>query len=141
MKWLRGILLLAALFFGYMALEVVGYRQVVPLGRAGTLREFLMWQPKARGFQDLRVGDRRYVFAYGQRHWLPLMPSGPPAYVFDEAGRLVDWTADSGDSSDFMQRWTDQLAPRQPRTFTRGDVEQIAATQPARGEATTTPTR
>ena len=31
--------------------------------------------------------------------------SGPPEYVFDKGGSLVDWTADSGDDGDYQARW------------------------------------
>ncbi len=34
------------------------------------------------------------------------LPSGPPVYIFDESGVLVDWAADSGEASDFNRRWT-----------------------------------
>ena len=30
------------------------------------------------------------------------LPSGPPAYLFDESGRLVDFTCDVGDSTTFQ---------------------------------------
>ena len=32
-------------------------------------------------------------------------PSGPPMYVFDSQGRLLDYTLDSGDDPAFMDRW------------------------------------
>ena len=31
------------------------------------------------------------------------LPSGPPAYLFDSAGRLADFTLDVGDSTRFQQ--------------------------------------
>ncbi|MCA9047877.1 MAG: hypothetical protein KDA89_04070 [Planctomycetaceae bacterium] len=30
------------------------------------------------------------------------LPSGPPAYLFDESGHLVDFTCDVGDSATFQ---------------------------------------
>lgn len=36
---------------------------------------------------------------------LTSLPSGPPAYVFDETGVLVDWTADRGDTPSFVRKW------------------------------------
>jgi hypothetical protein len=31
--------------------------------------------------------------------------SGPPAYVFDSGGGLVDWTPDRGDASSYVKEW------------------------------------
>jgi len=33
------------------------------------------------------------------------LPSGPPVYVFDSAGKLLDWSRDSGDDPTFLQKW------------------------------------
>jgi hypothetical protein len=32
-------------------------------------------------------------------------PSSPPAYVYDEAGRFVDWCPDPGDRTAYRTRW------------------------------------
>ena len=34
------------------------------------------------------------------------LPSGPPGYVFDGAGNLVEWCQDLGDNPNFSKRWT-----------------------------------
>jgi len=34
------------------------------------------------------------------------LPSGPPGYVFDGAGNLVEWCRDLGDNPDFCKRWS-----------------------------------
>ena len=34
-------------------------------------------------------------------------PSGPPAYIFDENGRIVDWCRDIGDNPSFIKKWGD----------------------------------
>jgi hypothetical protein len=33
------------------------------------------------------------------------LPSGPPAYIFNESGILVDWTSDLGDNPSFIAKW------------------------------------
>lgn len=33
------------------------------------------------------------------------LPSGPPVYIFDERGALVDWSRDLGDSPSFVHKW------------------------------------
>lgn len=60
-----------------------------------------------------RIGVYRVDYA-GQQHVLVLtrppsaglaLPSGPPAYVFDSNGRLVTWSADTGDDPEFSRTW------------------------------------
>lgn len=36
--------------------------------------------------------------------WLAL-PSGSAAYVFDETGKMVQWSSDVGDDSQFQRQW------------------------------------
>jgi hypothetical protein len=56
--------------------------------------------------QTYRVNHqgREFTYALG-----PLLawaaPSGPPIYVFDEAGRLLDYTLDAGDDQRFGNDW------------------------------------
>jgi hypothetical protein len=33
------------------------------------------------------------------------LPSGPPTYVFDSAGLLLDWSRDVGDEPAFREKW------------------------------------
>ena len=54
----------------------------------------------------------RCVTAKGRDYILATAPmvewalqSGPPMYVFDSQGRLLDYTLDSGDDPAFMNRW------------------------------------
>lgn len=34
------------------------------------------------------------------------VPSGPPAYVFDSKGQLVDWSLDTGEDPEFFRKWS-----------------------------------
>lgn len=44
-------------------------------------------------------GERYLVWEGGKLFWDMLaVSSGPPVYVFDESGQLLDWTDDSGDN-------------------------------------------
>jgi hypothetical protein len=45
-----------------------------------------------------------YTLTYGEIRTI-YFPSGPPAYLFDGSGRLVDWTPDVGDGAAFRQTW------------------------------------
>ena len=33
------------------------------------------------------------------------LPSGPPAYIFDKNGNLIDYSLDTGDDPDFLNKW------------------------------------
>ena len=37
------------------------------------------------------------------------LPSGHPIYVYDNEGKLADWTLDEGDDSAFLQKWENLL--------------------------------
>jgi len=57
-------------------------------------------------FQIRRVAakGRDYILATAPMvGWA--FPSGPPMYVFDSQGCLLDYTLDSGDDPAFMDRW------------------------------------
>ena len=36
--------------------------------------------------------------------WLAV-PSGPAAYVFDETGKMIQWSRDTGDDARFQKQW------------------------------------
>jgi len=68
------------------------------------------------GFLELRanVGEIRHFVRDGRAYFMVVgqtpnhilaLPSGPPAYIFDESGRLVDWTGDLGDAQSFVSKW------------------------------------
>lgn len=46
------------------------------------------------------------------------LPSGPAANVFDDQGRLVDWSADTGDDSRFPNNWPS-------KAMTPGSIEDL----------------
>ena len=58
-------------------------------------------------------GGLYYIAFSPMDAWFAL-PSGPAAYVFSDAGSLVDWTADSGDDPAFSEQW---LRTAQPSTL------------------------
>lgn len=107
MTWLRWLILAAVLIGGCVATEVACYRRNVPDSRAATLAEYLAWRPSAAEFAVVESGGRRHVIAYGPKSW-PMLASGPSAYIFDDTGRMVDWSPDIGDDPAFDERWTAQ---------------------------------
>src|SRR5436190_17451546 len=105
MKRLRGLIIVAVLIGGCVAAEYISHRLANPSGHVSTLREYLAWRPSAEQFAAVDVNGKAYVIAYGgpTSSWL-LLSSGPSAYVFDDTGRLVDWSADIGDDPTFDGR-------------------------------------
>ena len=81
------------------------HERLAPPEGAKELHAFLLQMPRPDRAYELRVGDARYVELVGPLPPTFTLPSGPPAYVFDESRQLVDWTADQGDDPGFTSRW------------------------------------
>ena len=84
-----------------------------------TLEEFRGWK------RDSIIGEGTYENS-GLTYTVLLVPagrflaSGPSAYLFDEEGQFVDWTADMGDSYTVKNRFN----------LTSGHVENIELKKP-----------
>lgn len=100
-----GVLFVIGVLF--LVADIRNMKRVVPSGHAATLTEYLEWQPEATEFVDTTFGGKRHIIAYGPDRASELA-SGLPAYVFDETGRLVDWSTDIGDDPEFDARWSAQ---------------------------------
>lgn len=131
MKRLRRLVVAAAMIGGCPATEYVSHRRVDPTGRVSNLSEFLAWQASAEHFAAVDANGGRHVIAYGlYDSWL-LSSSGPSAFVFDPAGRLVDWSSDIGDDPRFDGRWDAQRSRVTGLSLSRDRVNAIPATRPA----------
>jgi hypothetical protein len=131
MKRFRGLVILAVLIGGYFTTEYVSHGRVNPTGRISTLDEYLAWRPSAQQFAKVDLNGRQHMIAYGpMSSWL-LLSSGPSAYVFDDKGRLVDWSSDIGDDPQFDEQWNAQQSRGMASTHSRKEVQKIAATQSA----------
>jgi hypothetical protein len=69
-----------------------------------SLAECLEKMPEPARVEVFAQDGREYLLLTGRTQALPRLPSGPPLYVFDRTGRLVDWVGESGDN-DFYARW------------------------------------
>lgn len=51
----------------------------------------------------MRIDGRDYVVWFAE--WKPFLrfTSGPPSYVFDDRGRLVAWSVETGEGGDIMR--------------------------------------
>jgi len=73
--------------------------------------------PERRGIRELadaveietvrksEENDSVYYLAIGATPPAYVLASGPPAYVFDKHGALLEWVEDSGDQPHAMARW------------------------------------
>jgi hypothetical protein len=86
------------------------YHSVQPAGP--TLADHLARRPAAEQGRVFVADGQKYLALLGPIQVLPRLPSGWPVYVFDSAGRLVDWTPDDGDDEEFTRRWAGAFAGR-----------------------------
>src|SRR5262245_20975288 len=65
-------------------------------------------------FGEGKKDETIYLFRWKKKEYFaieiqddvfPRIASGPPAYIFTTAGRLVDWTKDRGDDNRFASNW------------------------------------
>jgi hypothetical protein len=82
-----------------------------PGAKGQTFNDFIQSKRAPRKMELLETGNQQYVFIIGRMTplWLITISSGPPCYVFDARGGLIDWTADMGDDSRFVKRWPHSL--------------------------------
>mgnify|MGYP001552173015 CR=1 FL=1 len=132
MKRFRGLIIFAVLIGGCLTSEYVSHRRVDPAGRVTNLTAYLAWRPSAEHFAQVDIHGKPHVIAYGPMSSWVLLSSGPSACVFDDTGRLVDWSADIGDDPQFDEKWNAQRSRGSGRTLSGDQVRKMAATRPAR---------
>ena len=104
-------LVVAALFAAWVLHLLWWLESVKPGGQ--TLAEQLVKMPEPDQRRVFTKGGQEYLALFGPVEALPRFPSGPPVYIFDSAGRLVDWTPDEGDDEAFHQRWPGAFGGRE----------------------------
>ena len=130
MKRFRGATIVLAVIGALVLTEYISHKRVNPTGKFTNLREYLAYRPSSDWFETLDGDGKHYVIAYGpMASWL-MLSSGSSAYVFDNTGRLVDWSSDVGDDGNFHARWDSKGLGDQGRSIPRKEVERIASTQP-----------
>ncbi len=81
------------------------YAQHVRPTGISDLRGFLArYSEVDRSFKIARGADQYFVVTLRVSSGMAL-PSGPPAYVFDARGRLVDWSMDTGEDPRYISAW------------------------------------
>jgi hypothetical protein len=102
--------ILALLAMEWHRAETRYHELVTPPKGRNTMQEFLRVRPDYLSIRSLSIVGKPYFEVLGR---FPneglvddflLLPSGPPAYIFDNRGVLVDWRADMEDGR-FSSRW------------------------------------
>lgn len=88
---------------GWVVLLKRWWQSVQPGG--ATLPAVLAVHPQPEGRRVFDIEGSEYLALFGPVQPFPRFPSGPPVYVFDRSGALVDWTPDEGDDEEFKRRW------------------------------------
>ena len=86
--------------------EVYYARSITPKG-ISTIHDFFQRFGSPSSIHMVqRTGQSYYEFTGPLRPaWVLAFPSAPPAYVFDQQGRLSDWCSDPGDAPSFRKTW------------------------------------
>ena len=99
--------IIAAVVAYWIGSEVYYSRSISPKA-ISTVAEYFHRFGEPRGVHQIQRENKTYYMLFG-RGPSPLvfaLPSSPPTYVFDDAGQLVEWCPDRGETqSGFNHRW------------------------------------
>lgn len=106
LKWAGFIVVLGVLFVIWALLDLRVRKSFAPSRADISFHEFNSSHTikLARTFE---LEGKQYFEALSQipQSAFFYAASGPPAYVFDSEGRLVDWTPDRGEASRYLKKW------------------------------------
>ena len=88
---------------GLYALKTCYVSPLEPPPSVVTFDDYLAWRSDATEFVRITKRGREFIQAKGPESGV--LASGPSGYVFDSAGRMVDWSFDTGDDPEFVGRW------------------------------------
>jgi len=103
------IILLLAMILTWLASEFRYAARICPTGKADTYHDYRQKMNAPRRGNLLEKDGQQYYALFGKVDAWFALPSGPPVYVFDTNGVMVDWTSDSGEDPEFTRTWTDRL--------------------------------
>ncbi|MCP5521006.1 MAG: hypothetical protein H7A46_05615 [Verrucomicrobiales bacterium] len=73
---------------------------------ATTYREYRATLPTPQWVRQVETNGQTCYLAAGPTRAPLAFPSGPPVYVFDVSGALVDWSLDEGEDVKFQGTWS-----------------------------------
>lgn len=104
-EFVLGLVLIGIPGFAWIGSELRWARINSPHGRFTCASQYLATGRLPSRVAKITSNGSRFWIAYGPMdHWLAV-PSGSAAYVFDESGRMVAWSRDSGDDVAFQRSW------------------------------------
>jgi len=110
MRISRKQLIVCALLVGipgvaWLGSEIRWTRINNPHGKFASASEYLAAGRMPSRVTTLTTNGSTFVIAYGRGDYWLAVPSGPAAYVFDQSGRMVTWSFDTGDDDRFQRDW------------------------------------
>ncbi len=76
-----------------------------PAGKFCTASEYLATGRLPSRVTTITTNGSTFFIAYSPMDSRLAIPSGPAAYVFDESGRMIAWSRDTGDDGRFHRDW------------------------------------
>jgi len=99
--------IMGALVAYWIGSEIYYSRSISPKG-VSTVAEYVHQFGEPRAVHQIGRDGKTYymIFGRGPSPLVFALPSSPPTYVFDDAGRFVEWCPDRGETqSGYNQRW------------------------------------
>ena len=123
-SWWPLIWAVVGLFVMDFAAMVWQRHRIEPRG-IETLRDYAAWRSASKVFAVEQKDGRAYAIAYGPiAIGAIFLGSGPAVYVFDDQGRFVEWSPDSGDDSTFQSKWLTQRIQKTERQLSLKEIQQ-----------------
>ena len=104
-KILVGVVSCVLALVVWLILSAREEKHLKPPPSVQSIQDFLQQMPPPTRVQKFSFGGASYYEVWGQSGGSIRLPSGPPSYIFDAKGRLVDWTYDRGDAGDYLRKW------------------------------------
>lgn len=76
-----------------------------PIGKFSSVDEYLAMGRLPGRVTMFKTNGSNFFIAYSPMDYRLAVPSGPAAYVFDESGKMVRWSGDTGDDGRFQRAY------------------------------------
>ena len=110
-KTVKTLVLGAVAVAVYMLVVLIDISKANPGPMGKSFDGFLQSKSAPKKLHRVSSDGQDFLYVTGPMTplWFITIPSGPPCYVFNTNGSLIDWTKDCGDDSQFTGKWTGPL--------------------------------